>query len=74
MEIIYNSWHLAHIALNAQGSSIKSCKANSFLNIALSERWSATEADRAEGKIYGKVIRCMEKKTQRSIDLGTTHI
>lgn len=59
---------------NAQGSSIKSCKANGFLNIALSERWSATETDRAEGKIYDKVSRCMEKKTKRNIDLGTTHI
>lgn len=65
---------ILHTALNAQGSSIKSCKANGFLNIAPSERWSATEADRAEGKIYDKVSRCMEKKTQSTIDLGPTHI
>jgi hypothetical protein len=60
--------------LNAQGSSIKSCKANGFLNIALSERWSATETDSAEGKIYDKVSRCIENKTPRTIDLGNTYI
>ena len=64
---------ISYTALDAQGSS-KSCKANGILNITLSEHWSATETDRAEGKIYDKVSKCTDTKTQRTIDLGITHI
>jgi hypothetical protein len=47
---------------------------NGILNIALLERWSATETDGAKGKIYDKVSKCTDKKTQRTIDLGITDI
>ena len=47
--IIHNSWYFAHGVKHPR--IIKSCKANSILNIAPSERWSATETDRHEGKI-----------------------
>lgn len=71
--IIHKSWYFGHSV--KRPGIIKSCKANGILNIALSERWSATETDSAtaEGKIYDKVSKCMDK-TQRTIDLGITHI
>ena len=70
--IIHNSWYFAHSVKRPR--IIKSCKANGILNIAHSERWSATETDSAEGKIYDEVSKCMDKKTQRTIDPGITHI
>ena len=59
--IIHNSWYIAYSVKRPR--IIKSCKANGILNIALSERWSATETDRAEGKIYDKVSKYTDKKT-----------
>ena len=69
----FKSWYFGHSVKRPR--IIKSCKANGILNVELSERWSATETDSAtaEGKIYDKVSKCMDK-TQRTIDLGITHI
>lgn len=58
--IIHNSWYLAHGVKRPRIT--KSCKASGILNIALSERWSTTKTDSAEGKIYNKVSKQEDTK------------
>lgn len=53
---------------------IKSCKANGILNIALSERWSETETDRTERKIYDKVSEYTGKKAQNHLFRHYSHL